>query len=390
MKGHFPMIYGTPKLTAVDEAVLAMIQQQRSQLRHYVSQNQARWTGFLRRQTFARAVQGSNSIEGYNAELADVMAIVDDEKPETVEEETIKALDGYQMALTYILRIHDDPFFDLNTQFVKSLHFMMLSYDMTKSPGQWRPGDIYVVHEPSGERVYEGPEAQIVPALMDELVGEIKSASNVDSIVTGAMAHLNVTMVHPFRDGNGRMARAIQTLVLARDGILSPVFSSIEEWLGRNTQAYYDILAGVGEGKWHPKNDALPWVRFCLRAHYQQAATLIRRNSEIGRTWEQISKLVASEGLPPRCELALMDAAYGLPVRNNRYRTENEISDVVASRDLKKLTDHGLLMPVGEKRGRFYIATSKLREIRAKLQTKKKIADPYDLVGEVQPVLPGL
>ena len=52
------------------------------------------------------------------------------------------------------------------------------------------------------------------------------------------MAHLNLAMIHPFSDGNGRLARCLQTLLLAREQIVSPVFSSIEEYLGQNTQAY--------------------------------------------------------------------------------------------------------------------------------------------------------
>lgn len=376
------MIYQIPRLQAIDEEVLGMIQESRDQLRHYVSQNQTRWTGFLRRQTFARAIQGSNSIEGINANLAEAVAIVDDEKPETIEDETARALTGYRVALTYILQVADDPFFDLNAQVIKSIHFMMLNYDMTKLPGQWRPGEIYVVNDPDGQRVYEGPSPRDVPHLMEKMVVQIGQAASINSIVTGAIAHLNLTMIHPFRDGNGRMARAVQTLVLARDGILSSVFSSIEEWLGRNTQAYYDILAEVGQGSWHPENDALPWVRFCLRAHYQQAATLIRRNAEIGRTWEQISARLAAEKLDPRLEVALMDAAFGIPVRNNRYRTENGISDVVASRDLKKLCDNDWLMPVGEKRGRYYVGTKKLEEIRARTRGPRRVPDPYHLVRE--------
>lgn len=67
------------------------------------------------------------------------------------------------------------------------------------------------------------------------------------------MAHLNLVMIHPFSDGNGRMARCLQTLVLAREGILEPEFSSIEEYLGRNTQDYYSVLAETSEGSWHPK-----------------------------------------------------------------------------------------------------------------------------------------
>jgi Fic family protein len=52
------------------------------------------------------------------------------------------------------------------------------------------------------------------------------------------MAHLNLVMIHPFRDGNGRMARALATLVLTRSDIGEPEFCSIEEWLGANTEDY--------------------------------------------------------------------------------------------------------------------------------------------------------
>ena len=60
------------------------------------------------------------------------------------------------------------------------------------------------------------------------------------------MAHLNLVMIHPFRDGNGRMARALATLVLTRSDIGEPEFSSIEEWLGANTEDYYSVLAHTG------------------------------------------------------------------------------------------------------------------------------------------------
>src|SRR5688572_14296406 len=99
------MIYETPALEQIDHDVLGLIHDQRNTLRHQVHGYPVRWTGFLRRNTFARAVQGSNSIEGYDANLADAVEIIDDQRPETVEEETRLALTGYRNAMTYILRI---------------------------------------------------------------------------------------------------------------------------------------------------------------------------------------------------------------------------------------------------------------------------------------------
>jgi len=375
------MIFAYPTLDSADREVLEMIRQLRKELRHQVNVNPLRWTGFLRRNTFARALQGSNSIEGITADLAEAVAIVDDEKPETLEDETTQALTCYRTAMTYILRLHDDPHAEINAQFVRSLHFMMLNYDMEKMPGQWRPGPIRVVRAPRDETVYVGPDPMLVPQLMDELVAEINSADNThSSTVLAAMAHLNLAMIHPFRDGNGRMARALQTLVLSRNGVVSPIFCSIEEWLGQNTEAYYAILADVGKGSWHPEHDALPWVRFCLVAHYQQGATLIKRNTQIGRVWDEIEKLRRAHSLPERVELALMDAAFNYKVRNGRYREQNDISEVVASRDLKRLTELGLLEPVGEKRGRYYLATKALREIRRKVTDANRVPNPYDVI----------
>jgi Fic family protein len=278
------------------------------------------------------------------------------------------------------MRTFDDPHCEINAQLIRSLHYIMINYDLTKMPGQWRLGQVFVIREENKEQVYEGPDADTVPELMTELLEQITSEDRTASIVKSAMAHLNLTMIHPFKDGNGRMARALQTLVLSRDRILSPVFCSIEEWLGRNTAAYYEVLGRVGQGHWNPDHDARPWLRFCLVAHYQQAATLIKRNEEMGRVWDGIEKITDRLRLPDRMQTALIDAAFGYRVRNNKYRLDHELSEVVASRDLKKLCDLDLLSPVGEKRGRFYVAAEPIKALRAKSRDNSRAADPYALV----------
>jgi DNA-binding transcriptional ArsR family regulator len=148
--------------------------------------------------------------------------------------------------------------------------------------------------------------------------------------------------------------------------------------LGRNTDAYYAVLKETGQGQWNPGRSALPWVRFCLKAHYQQGVTLMRRNIHIGQVWEQIDKIIKTYELPKRTEAPLIDATFGYKVRNNKYRTEASISEVVASRDLKRLTEAGLLIAIGEKRGRTYEASDKLKAIATALRSQTPpIDDPY-------------
>ena len=56
--------------------------------------------------------------------------------------------------------------------------------------------------------------------------------------------------IRPFRDGNGRITRVLWTVFLGRGGVLEPVSSSGGEWVGRNTDGYYAVVIGVGQGGW--------------------------------------------------------------------------------------------------------------------------------------------
>ena len=381
------MLFGTPSLTGQEAEIIRLIDRIRDTLRHQLPA-QRRWVGLLRRVTLARAIRGSNSIEGYNVTLDDAVAAVAEGDPIDAEKESWLAVVAYRDAMSYVLQLADDAHFEYDTSLIRSLHYMLLRYDPSKSPGRWRPGIMHVQDERTREIVYTGPEAVLVPDLMSKLVDDLRGASDgAHPIVAGAMAHLNLAMIHPFRDGNGRMARCLQTLVLARGGILDGVFSSIEEYLGENTEAYYAVLADVGAGRWQPARDARPWLRFVLTAHYRQAKTLVRRAEESEQRWDLVAEEVRRRALPERSTSALFNASMGFRLRNPTYRELAEVTEATASRDLRALTQAGLLEAIGDRRARTYVRSSRLRQIDdAVRQTKVPIQDPFDLVSETLPL----
>ncbi|MDP9397814.1 MAG: Fic family protein [Actinomycetota bacterium] len=311
-------LFRTPPLDLEDAAVLKVVHAMRAELR-YVLRAPRRWEGVLRRTLLARAIRGSNSIEGYLITVDDAVAAVDEDEPLSTDQRTWAEIVGYRAAMSYILQLGEDPHFRYDAALFRSLHFMMLGHDLTKSPGRYRQGPIYVRDEATGEAVYEGSDWQQVADLMDALAESLESDRETDPVVKAALAHLNLVMVHPFRDGNGRMARAVQTLVLARESIVAPQFASIEEWLGANTQIYYAVLAATGAGGWHPERDTSLLVKFTLRAHHMQAQTVRRRVEVTQHLWTTLEDVVAEEGLPPRTAHALLDAALGLRVRRPGY-----------------------------------------------------------------------
>ncbi len=382
------MLFTAAPLDDREQQVLGEVAELKQRLRHQLHEPR-RWYGSLRRLSIARAIQGSNSIEGFDAKLDDAAAVVVGEEPLDASQETKLALEGYRRAMTYILQLaaEEDLHFAFTAQLIKSLHFMMTDYDLANRPGRWRAGAIYVRKEETEEIVYEGPDIDRVPELIEELVASLNAPCQ-DHIVQAGMAHLNLTMIHPFRDGNGRMARCLQSLVLARGKILAPVFMSIEEYLGRNTQRYYDVLAEVGQGVWQPENDTRPWLRFILTAHLRQARTLLIRVRETERLWVDLERLAERLGLHERVLPLLHDAAMGLRVRNATYRAgleesgEDPITEQTASRDFQRLVTSGLLIPTGEKRGRSYVGGPELRAFRRVIVAGRDPRNNSDPFGE--------
>lgn len=377
------MIFTSPELGAVEVRAIERIEELRRQLRHRVAEPR-RWSGGLRRLAFARAVQASNSIEGYDASVDDVLAAVEGEEPMDAASETYRALQGYRDAMTYVLELCDEGDVDIDETLLKSLHFMMIKYDLSKRPGRWRLGDVFVRREVDDEIVYEGPSAERIPELIDEFLTSLREADG-PVLVRAAMAHLNLVMIHPFKDGNGRMARCIQTMVLARDRIVAPLFSSIEEQLGQETEPHYATLGQVGGGFWQPERDARPWVRFCLNAHFQQAQRFLRRIKETEELWGRCEELAYQANLPTRVVGPLCDAARGLRLRNWSYRLAvresegDEIDISTASRDFRALVRLGLLVPRGETRGRYYLASDDLKAVLDDIRKSRPRRDRTDL-----------
>ena len=379
------MLFEPAPLTSADAEVVALVEQQHRDLRPMVA-TPRRWGGLLRKVALARAVQGSNTIEGYTVSLDDAFAALDDQEPTSADEQSWLAVRGYRDAMTYVLQLAKEPECGLSLDTIKALHFMMQQYDLAKWPGRWRPDQVYVHDVSSGQTVYVGPEAVLVPELVGELVASLNE-SDGSPLVRAAMTHLNLVMVHPFKDGNGRMARCLQTLVLAREGVLASEFSSIEEYLGRHVTDYYAVLAKVGRGSWQPSADTGPWLRFCLTAHHRQAIQVTRRAQIAGEMWFCAEEAIAAAGLAERCVDALAFGMSGFILRNATYRQlQPDVSQNLASRDLNDMVKAGVLEPIGERRGRTYRPAEKLRvvadTVRHRVDREYPVdSDPYELVA---------
>jgi Fic family protein len=376
------MLYPTPVLRSVDDQVLGEIDGMRAALRHQIQTAPSKWAEGLRKFLTADAVAASNSIEGFKVSTIDVEDLMDGERDVEVSDENREETLAYQRMMTYIQTLHDAEDFSYSTGLLNALHWMLQGHRHTarKPAGQWRRGPVYVTdaRDPS-IAAYTAPDADAVPALMKELVDWLNIDNDTQPLVRAAMAHLHLVSIHPWADGNGRMSRSLQTLMIAREGVLAPEFSSIEAWLGRpgNTWEYYRELADRGP-RYLPDQDVSGWIRFNLTAYHQQAQTVQGRLDRSGRVWGALSAFAESAALDDRVITALHDVAMAGRVRRSRYEHAEGLSLQQAQRDLRDLTTAQVLAPVGRTRARYYTAGSRFPQPALDIaRTPMTLRNPY-------------
>jgi Fic family protein len=155
----------------------------------------------------------------------------------------------------------------------------------------WRPneaGPMQVVSGPMGhERVhYEAPTADRLPSEMKRFLAWFNGTQPMDMVLKAAIAHLWFVTIHPFEDGNGRVARAIADLMLARSESSAQRFYSMSAQIRHERKAYYDILEETQKGDlditlW------LDWFLNCLDRAFDRAETALSTVLAKASFWER-------------------------------------------------------------------------------------------------------
>ena len=354
------MLSRTPVISAELQKQLDELDELRSKLGREVGRT-VPWVGALRRQVRASSVEGSTSIEGFSVAPGEAVTLVSGDKPVDPDDVNRMAISSYAKAMDHVGAMAQDPAFRWLDRVVLDLHFDACSFQRGESPGRWRTGPVGVTGS-DGRLLYQAPDASEVPGLMGEVVEWLQEGDlDAHVVVRAAMAHLHVVSVHPFRDGNGRVSRIVQSLVLAREGLMSAEFGSIEEYLAQHTSEYYAALNEAHGPTYEPQRDASGWVSFCVEAHLVQARQRLRQIDEAAARWERLEDLVESRHWPDRLVITLEQALMGGTDRAG-YAAEVGISPATASADFRRLLDAGLVEQQGRGRSVRYKASEALRD----------------------------
>jgi Fic family protein len=217
---------------------------------------------------------------------------------------------------------------------------------MTKiNVGAWRDdrnGPMQVISGPIGKELvhYEAPAANKLGKEMRAFLDWFNTDSSNDPVIKAGIAHLWFVTIHPFDDGNGRIARALTDMLLARSEDSPQRFYSMSAQIRQERKGYYEILEATQKGPL----DITPWMTWfldCLGsaiddAHKTLAAVLVK-----ARFWEGIAGLAINER--QRMILNRMLDCFEGKLTSSKYAKLAKCSTDTALRDILFLVEKGIL-----------------------------------------------
>lgn len=224
--------------------------------------------------------------------------------------------------------------------------------------GDWRRGQMEVVSGPAGKEVvhYQAPPQERVSLMMKEFLDWFQgSADDVDGLVRAGIAHFWVVSIHPFDDGNGRIARAVTDMALAQDENTGCRMYSMSAQIGAEREAYYEILEQTQKGS-GDVTEWIVWFLSCLNRAIGRSEGEVHKAVEKAQMWQEIAGINLNERQKKvinRLFEAGAEFEGGLTTR--KYVGMTRISRETAKRDIADLVAKGLLTPnPGRGRGSSY------------------------------------
>lgn len=220
----------------------------------------------LRQVAMIQSTEASNAIENIHAPRERIEALVAEKT--TPKNRSEQEIAGYRDVLATIhANGADIPF---EPRFVMQLHGEMHRYVGTRDAGKWKTLDNTVTEKlPDGSTAirFEPVAAMLAPQAMDDLHNGVRDAlaeGVYQPPLLAAAYVLDFTVIHPFRDGNGRMSRLITLWLLYIAGLDVGRYISLEKLTEESQETYYEALAASTEG-WHSgEHDLAPFTSYFL------------------------------------------------------------------------------------------------------------------------------
>lgn len=264
----------------ITDAIVHAVAEISEQVGVIMIKNEAAASPQLRRENQIKSIHSSLAIENNSLSLEQMTDIINGKRVLGAPDEIREVKNAYAV---YNLLLGFDPF---SIKDMLRAHRVLMA-DLTDEAGRLRSGGVGVF---AGELlVHMAPPARVVPKLLDDLLHWLRTSEG-HPLVKSCVFHYEFEFIHPFADGNGRMGRMWQTLLLSR---WKPVFAwlPVETLIRERQQDYYAVLAAADKAA-----DSTVFIEFMLRVIRDALGELLKTEQVCDQVTEQVRRLLTALG----------------------------------------------------------------------------------------------
>jgi Fic family protein len=251
----------------------------------------------------------SSKIEGTQATLDEVLEHEAGQDYDEAKTQDIQEIVNYRTALTLARETLEAR--PLSLSLLLQLHKLLMNSvrGQNKSPGEFRKDQNWI-----GPKGCTQKEATFVPPSPLQLLDHLQAwekylrGDDVDALIQAAIVHAQFEMIHPFKDGNGRIGRLLIPLYLYQKKVLGTPMFYLSEYLEQHYEDYYARLQAVSQ-----QRDWDGWVAFFLTAVADQAAKNMQKVRRTLDLYEEMKTKIA-ETTHSQHSIRLLDAIFDRPV----------------------------------------------------------------------------
>lgn len=309
----------------------------------------------FREEAIIRTVHHGTHIEGNELNLTEAAQVL---KGHLIvgRDRDIQEVINYRNVLNYIEYVGKGEVSGgkVTEDVVKKTH--ALTVEKILSPeqcGVYRTAQVVVKNSLTGEITFRPPPAIEVPFQMEDFLSWLASLpkDEIHPVMKAAIVHYELVRIHPFIDGNGRMARAIATLVLFLEQYDIKKFFSLEEYYDRDASHYYDALKSASEG------DLTKWIEYFTEGLAIELTRIKEKVQRLSTDLHLKEKLGGKQVFLSERQISIMEYITRVGYLQNQSFPDlfPKISEDTILRDIKDLLDKGILKKEGKTKGARYI-----------------------------------
>lgn len=312
------------------------------------------WEKRFRENALVRTVHHGTHIEGNQLDFEEAKQVVLSQGFVGIRTRDVQEVINYRAVMDYIENEWKEKKEEISENTIKHIHRLTLLKIMPDNLiGQYRTKKVVIKDSQTGRITFRPPEPEQVPFLISQFLNWLNRADKniIHPVLKAGIAHYELARIHPFLDGNGRVARAVTTLILYLEKYDIRKFFSLEEHYDKNPLSYYEHLQKAGSG------DLTPWLEYFSEGLGQELENIKKKIQKLSSDIHLKDRLGGKQLFLNERQVKIMEYIQATGYLQNKAFSSlfPDYSEDTVLRDLKELIDNNIIKKIGKTKGAKYV-----------------------------------